>query len=154
MAKYVLNDYSTTSSVTEMLNTLNWQTLESRRIKSSLILLYKSKYQLVAIDHFYLTETKDLIFFVPYFRTKYHMNSFSLEQSDTGTVSRTASRPAPAYVNFLLGWSLSHFSHLSFYVFNCRKCRVFNFIIINDHICLNKHPFSSFSSFFPDSASQ
>ena len=48
--RYVLNDYGTTSSVTEMLNTLNWQTLESRRIKSSLILLYKTKSQLVAID--------------------------------------------------------------------------------------------------------
>ena len=42
-ARYVLNDYGKTSSVTEMLNTLYWQTLQSRRIKSSLILLYKSK---------------------------------------------------------------------------------------------------------------
>ena len=65
-ARYVLNDHGTTSSVTEMLNTLNWQTLESRRIKSSLILLYKTKYQLVAIDHFYLTET--LIFLCTIFR--------------------------------------------------------------------------------------
>ena len=51
-------------------------TLASRRIKSSLILLYKTKYQLVAVDHFYLTETRNLNFFVPYSRTKYHMNSF------------------------------------------------------------------------------
>ena len=76
-ARYVLNDYDTTSSVTEMLITLNWQTLESRRIKSALILLYKTKYQLVAIDHLYLTKTRNLNFFVPYSRTKYHMNSFS-----------------------------------------------------------------------------
>ena len=64
-ARYVLNDYSITSSVTEMLNTLNSQTLESRRIKSPLIVQYKTKYQLVAIDHFYLTETRNLNFFVP-----------------------------------------------------------------------------------------
>ena len=63
-ARYVLNDEGTTSSVTEMLKTLNWQTLESSRIKSSLILLYKTKYQLVAIDHFYLTEIRNLNFFV------------------------------------------------------------------------------------------
>ena len=110
-ARYVLNDYGTTSSVTEMLNTLNWQTLESRRIKSSLILLYETKYQLVVIDHFYLTETRNLNFFVPNSRTKYSINSFSLDISDTGTVSCTASRPAPACVNSLLGWPLSHFSH-------------------------------------------
>ena len=69
-ARHVFKYYGTTSSVTEMLNTLNWQTLESRRIKSSLILLYKTKYQLVAIDHFYLTETRNLNFNVPYSRTK------------------------------------------------------------------------------------
>ena len=57
--------------ITVMFNTLNWQTLESRRIKSSLTLLFKT------INHFYLTETRNLNFFVPISRTKYHMNSFS-----------------------------------------------------------------------------
>ena len=75
-ARYVLNDYNFTSSVTDMLKILNWQTLENRRIQNSLILLYKTKYHLVAIDHFYLTETRNLNFFVPYSRTNYHMNSF------------------------------------------------------------------------------
>ena len=74
-ARYVLNEYGTTSNVTEMLNTLNWQTLESRRIKNSLILLYKTKYQLVVIDHFYLTETRNLNFFVPY--SLYHIPGLS-----------------------------------------------------------------------------
>ena len=36
-ARYVLNDYSTTSSVTEMLHILNWQTVEHRRIQNSLM---------------------------------------------------------------------------------------------------------------------
>ena len=90
-ARYVLNDYNFTSSVTDMLKILNWQTLENRRIQNSLILLYKTKYHLVAIDHFYLTETRNLNFFVPYSRTNYHMNSFfPPEQSDIGIVSLTA----------------------------------------------------------------
>ena len=89
-ARYVLNDYNFTSSVTDMLKILNWQTLENRRIQNTLILLYKTKYHLVAIDHFYLIETRNLNFFVPYSRIKYHMNSFFPEQSDIGIVSLTA----------------------------------------------------------------
>ena len=88
-ARYCLNDYNFTSSVTEMLKVLNWQTLENRRIQNLLILLYKIKHNLVAVDHHHLTETKNLNFFVPYSRTLYHMNSFFPEQSDTGTVSYT-----------------------------------------------------------------
>ena len=34
-ARYALNDYSTTSSVTKMLDVLHWQTLEHRRIQNS-----------------------------------------------------------------------------------------------------------------------
>ena len=75
-ARYCLNNYNFTSSVTEMLKILNWQTLENGRIQNSLILLYKIKHNLVAIDHHHLTETKNLNFFVPYSRTLYHMNSF------------------------------------------------------------------------------
>ena len=75
-ARYCLNDYNFTSSVTEMLKVLNWQTLENRRIQNSLILLYKIKHNLVAVDHHHLTETKNLNFFIPYSRTRYHMNSY------------------------------------------------------------------------------
>ena len=75
-ARYVLNDYSSTSSVTEMLHILNWQTLEHRRIQNSLIMFYKIQNQLVNVDHHHLTETRNLKFFVPYSRTKYHMNSY------------------------------------------------------------------------------
>ena len=45
-ARYVLNDYSYTSSVTEMLHILNWQTLEHRRIQNSLTMFYKSNINL------------------------------------------------------------------------------------------------------------
>ena len=75
-ARYCLNDNNFTSSVTEMLKVLNWQTLENRRIQNSLILLYKIKHNLVAVDHHHLTETKNLNFFIPYSRTRYHMNSY------------------------------------------------------------------------------
>ena len=75
-AIYVLNDYSTTSSVTKMLDVLHWQTLEHRRIQNSLIMLFKIKYQFVAVDHHHLTETRKLNFFVPYSGTNYHMNSY------------------------------------------------------------------------------
>ena len=75
-ARYVLNDSSYTSSVTEMLHILNWQTLEHRRIQNSLTMFYKIQHQLVTVDHHHLTETRNLNFFVPYSWTKYHMNSF------------------------------------------------------------------------------
>ena len=42
---------SLSNTVTEMLNALNWQTLQHRRIQNSLIIimLYKIKYYLVAV---------------------------------------------------------------------------------------------------------
>ena len=73
---YVLNDYSTSNSVSEMLKSLNWQTLEHRRIRNSLIMLLKIKFHLVAVDHHHLTETRNLNFFVPYSLNNYHMNSY------------------------------------------------------------------------------
>lgn len=75
-ARYVLNDYDFDHSVSLMLQKLNWQTLEHRRLQNSLILLFKIKSNLVAVDHIYLTEIRNLNFFVPYSRTQYHMNSY------------------------------------------------------------------------------
>ena len=90
-ARYVLNDYGTTSSVTEMLKTLTGKhsKAEESKVLSSYCIKPNTNYvlKLVAMDHFYLTETRNLNFFVSYSRTKYHMNSFSTELSDTGTVS-------------------------------------------------------------------
>ena len=40
-ARYVVNDYDFTSSVTEIPKTLNWQILEQRRIQKSVIKLFK-----------------------------------------------------------------------------------------------------------------
>ena len=75
-ACYVLNDYHYTSSVSHMIKTLNWQTLEQRRINSSLTLLYKIEHHLIYVDHQHLTTTRHLNFLVPFSRTTYHQNSF------------------------------------------------------------------------------
>jgi hypothetical protein len=75
-ARYVLNNYDFTSSVTEMLQFLNWQTLHQRRINTSLILLYKISNNLIAVDHHHLIPIKNLNFHVPFSRTLYHQNSF------------------------------------------------------------------------------
>ena len=49
-ARWVHNDYSYQSSVTEMLNKLNWRSLEDRRSDARLCLFFKIIYGLVAID--------------------------------------------------------------------------------------------------------
>ena len=48
-ARWVTHDYQYTSSVSSMLQDLNWRTLDQRRIDSRLVLLYKVTYDLVAI---------------------------------------------------------------------------------------------------------
>ena len=48
-ARWVTRDYQYTSSVSTMLQDLNWRTLDQRRIDSRLVLLYKVTYDLVAI---------------------------------------------------------------------------------------------------------
>ncbi|XP_069114821.1 uncharacterized protein [Argopecten irradians] len=47
-ARYEHNRYHSTSSVTDMLYTLQWPTLQTRRLQSRLILLYKITHHLVA----------------------------------------------------------------------------------------------------------
>ena len=48
-ARWTLNDYARSSSVTQMLNQLNWQTLEERRSVARLCLFYKIVNGLVAV---------------------------------------------------------------------------------------------------------
>jgi hypothetical protein len=45
-ARFVTNDYRRTSSVSNMLDDLNWKTLQDRREKARLILLYKETHQI------------------------------------------------------------------------------------------------------------
>ena len=48
-ARWVSNDYSTYSSVTEMMSNLGWRSLENRRYDARLLMFYKIVYGLVAI---------------------------------------------------------------------------------------------------------
>ena len=48
-ARFVMSDYNCTSSVTVMLQDLNWDTLSSRRQTSRLSLLYKTLHNIVDI---------------------------------------------------------------------------------------------------------
>ncbi len=58
-ARFMFNDWRTTSSVTDMLNKLQWQSLETRRLHQRLIMLYKISQALVAIRREpYLTEPR------------------------------------------------------------------------------------------------
>ena len=49
-ARYVHNDYSHKSSVTDMLDELGWRSLELRRADIRLVFLYKSIHGVVAVD--------------------------------------------------------------------------------------------------------
>lgn len=75
-ARYIFNDYDYTSSVSKMINDLNWQTLEQRRNISAVTYLYKIQNNIVFVDHQHLTQTRNLNYLIPYSRTQYHQNSF------------------------------------------------------------------------------
>ena len=68
-ARYVLHRYERTASVKEMLEQLDWETLELRRRKARLTMLYKMHYNLVEIDHQKYLE--------PAGRSSRHMHKFS-----------------------------------------------------------------------------
>ena len=54
-ARWVTGRYHNTSSVSDMLRSLDWRSLEQRRVDSRLTILYKIRNHLVAIDeNFYL----------------------------------------------------------------------------------------------------
>jgi hypothetical protein len=47
--KFVINRYHNTSSVTDMLQTLTWPSLQQRRLKTKLIMFYKIVHHIVAV---------------------------------------------------------------------------------------------------------
>ncbi|XP_062578982.1 uncharacterized protein LOC134240892 [Saccostrea cucullata] len=49
-ARFVTNNYNTTSSVTTMIDRLEWESLQQRRIKAKAIMMYRVIHSLVAID--------------------------------------------------------------------------------------------------------
>ena len=83
-ARYVLNCYERSASVTEMLKQLDWETLELRRKKARLIMLYKMHCNLVEMaQQKYLEPTgcssrhmHKFSYKVPASKTNYHLYSF------------------------------------------------------------------------------
>jgi hypothetical protein len=83
-ARYVTNRYHNTSSVTSMLDHLQWDTLEQRRERIQLTMLYKISNNLVDISaDRYLTPTKSVTrgshsrnYLIPPTSTSYHRYSF------------------------------------------------------------------------------
>ena len=83
-ARWVLGRYHNRSSVTSMLEKLNWRSLEQRRADSRLAMLYKMANSLVAIDASPLLVPMEGIqhsahphrYVVPITRTVLHQNSF------------------------------------------------------------------------------
>ena len=83
-ARYVLNRFHNTSSVTDMINTLGWRSLEYRRTDASLCLFYKIVNGLVLIPtNQYLTPLSlstrlhhSLAYHIPHSNCDYHKFSF------------------------------------------------------------------------------
>ncbi|KAH3817171.1 hypothetical protein DPMN_118701 [Dreissena polymorpha] len=76
-ARYILNDYGYTSSVSDMISALNWKTLEYRRRQATLVMFFKIRNDLVAVDLHHLIPTRNLNYLIPHSKTNYHLNSFS-----------------------------------------------------------------------------
>ena len=89
-ARWVLNDYSRYSSVTSMLQQLQWPTLEERHKKARLSLLYKANNNLIALQVYYQTRPTQTrlhhqpSFIHPFTRTSSYMNSFFPKQLRNG----------------------------------------------------------------------
>ena len=83
-ARWVLGRYHNRSSVTSMLEKLNWRSLEQCRVDSRLVMLYKMANSLVTIDAYPLLVPMEGIqhsahphrYMVPTTRTVLHQNSF------------------------------------------------------------------------------
>ena len=82
-ARFIFNDYSYNTSVTSLLNTLNWPTLQNRRINLRAIMLYKIINELIDIpaDSILLhnsssTRHHQHCYRIPYSRISAHLFSF------------------------------------------------------------------------------
>ena len=72
-ARFVVGDYQRTSNVSDMISSLNWPSLQDRRLNSRLVMLYNIYYNLVDIDwkkyltlHSSTTRGHSSRFFIPH----------------------------------------------------------------------------------------
>lgn len=81
-ARFVTGDYHRSSSVTRMLEDLDWPTLRERRAENKAIIMYRIVNNMVAIPSQYLIPTATAItghnhrFFLPYARSQTYQHSF------------------------------------------------------------------------------
>ena len=80
-ARMVFSDYISTSSVTPMLQQLQWPTLQERRAQAKVYMMYRIVYSLVDIPSSHLTPTlsvrgHNMKFLIPYARTFTYQRSF------------------------------------------------------------------------------
>ena len=83
-ARYVCNRHHNTSSVTDMLDQLGWESLQERRARARLCMVYKIVTTLVAIPapnyfipaHSRTRQNHSLCFFRPYASTDYYKCSY------------------------------------------------------------------------------
>ena len=80
-ARMVSADYQTTSSVSTMLNQLQWTTLQERRAQAKACMMYRVVNQLIDIPSRILVPTisprgNNITFLVPYARTIIYQQSF------------------------------------------------------------------------------
>ena len=78
-ARYVTNRFHNTSSVTDMLQDLNWPTLEARRLHTRLVMFYKITNHLVAIY------PQNLLYPVDHRTRQSHTNCYRLIQTNKDT---------------------------------------------------------------------
>ena len=80
-ARMVMADYRPTSSVTSMLNHLQWTTLQERRAQAKAVMMYRVVYHLIDIHSSLLVPIisprgNNITFLVPYARTTIYQKSF------------------------------------------------------------------------------
>ena len=83
-ARFVCSDWRRSSSVTDMMNSLQWESLQERRARSRLLLFFKIQHNLVDIpislfqvsNSPILTRGPRVKYCIPFFRTGLYQNSF------------------------------------------------------------------------------
>ena len=114
-AGYACNNNNYTSSVTCMLKSLNWHTLEYRRNNSSLMYFYTIRNDLAHVDRHHFIPTRNLNYLIPHSDTQYHSNSYFPRTNVSGIRFHAQYRLAHAYQSLRQGWLLCLLSiHTSF----------------------------------------
>ena len=85
-ARFVSNNYQNRASVSDMIQTLGWNTLQERRTYTNLVMFYKISYHLVAIPQSFLPPllctghfsryNHTLAYLIPYSRIEAYKQSF------------------------------------------------------------------------------